>query len=307
MWPNGVALASEAWSNASRPLLAGLIGAAANVGIVLVGLSGLWIANVTEDDWRWVLLVFAIPGLLGFVVLAWVPESRRWMAARRQSGPQQAALPVMEVFQPPLLKLTVIGIALGMVPVLGGWGANTYLVPWMNKAAAEAAASETSPEAAAQAKAVASRKAALVQIMHSGGGIIGSLFGGWLAALLGRRITYFLISLGTLAVCQYIYLTLNPLDAQFVWAVLTLGLVGTIYFGWLPLYLPELFPARARSTGSGVTFNFGRIGAAIAVFIAMTHKFSDYPRVGAVMSLVYAAGLIIIWFAPDTTGKTMDQ
>ena len=31
MWPNGVSLASEAWSNVSRPLLAGLIGTSANL------------------------------------------------------------------------------------------------------------------------------------------------------------------------------------------------------------------------------------------------------------------------------------
>jgi sugar phosphate permease len=220
----------------------------------------------------------------------------------------------MEVFRPPLLKLTLIGIALGTVPVVGGWGANTYLVPWAGKTAEKAAAetlaeskATTDGKAAAEAKAIGSRKAALVAIAHSSGGIVGSLFGGWLAALLGRRITYFLISLGTLAICQYIFLTLEPMDLQFMWAVITLGLIGTIYFGWLPLYLPELFPARARSTGSGVTFNFGRIVAAIAVIIAMTYNFPDYPRVGAVMSLVYALGLIIIWFAPDTTGKTMDQ
>ncbi|MEE3283579.1 MAG: MFS transporter, partial [Planctomycetota bacterium] len=35
MWPNGVALMSEAWKGVSRPMLAGVIGTAANVGIFL--------------------------------------------------------------------------------------------------------------------------------------------------------------------------------------------------------------------------------------------------------------------------------
>ena len=35
MWPNGIALVSEAWPNISRPFLAGAIGTAANVGIML--------------------------------------------------------------------------------------------------------------------------------------------------------------------------------------------------------------------------------------------------------------------------------
>src|SRR5262249_49753687 len=37
VWPNAVALVAEAWPNASRPFLAGLLGAAANVGFVLLG------------------------------------------------------------------------------------------------------------------------------------------------------------------------------------------------------------------------------------------------------------------------------
>ena len=41
-----------------------------------------------------------------------------------------------------------------------------------------------------------------------------------------------------------------------------LGFVATVFFGWLPLYLPELFPTRVRATGTGVTFNFGRVAPA---------------------------------------------
>ena len=40
VWPNAVALVAEAWPNASRPFLAGLLGAAANVGFVLLGVIG---------------------------------------------------------------------------------------------------------------------------------------------------------------------------------------------------------------------------------------------------------------------------
>ena len=36
MWPNGIALVSEAWPNIARPVLAGAIGTAANVGIFMI-------------------------------------------------------------------------------------------------------------------------------------------------------------------------------------------------------------------------------------------------------------------------------
>ena len=56
MWPNGVALVNEAWPGVSRPALAGLIGAAANVGIVLLGvlIEGF---VIKPDSWRWIMLV----------------------------------------------------------------------------------------------------------------------------------------------------------------------------------------------------------------------------------------------------------
>ena len=38
-----------------------------------------------------------------------------------------------------------------------------------------------------------------------------------------------------------------------------LGVFTAAFYGWLPLYLPELFPTRVRATGQGLSFNFGRI------------------------------------------------
>jgi MFS family permease len=56
MWPNGVALMSEAWASASRPMLAGVIGTSANIGIYLVGVAGgIW--KVNESNWEWVMVV----------------------------------------------------------------------------------------------------------------------------------------------------------------------------------------------------------------------------------------------------------
>lgn len=33
----------------------------------------------------------------------------------------------------------------------------------------------------------------------------------------------------------------------------------------------------------------------------------DYPRVGALCALIYALGAIAIWWAPDTTGDSLDR
>ena len=35
------------------------------------------------------------------------------------------------------------------------------------------------------------------------------------------------------------------------------------FYGWFPLYLPELFPTSIRATCQGFSFNFGRVLSAI--------------------------------------------
>ncbi len=47
-WSLGVALVMEVWPSKSRPLLAGLIGAASNVGFLLIALVGLGLAQFIE-------------------------------------------------------------------------------------------------------------------------------------------------------------------------------------------------------------------------------------------------------------------
>ena len=83
-----------------------------------------------------------------------------------------------------------------------------------------------------------------------------------------------------------------------------------MYFGWLPLFLPELFPTRARSTGAGVSFNYGRILTAVTVFAtgALTVYFErDYASIGRITSLIYAMGVVAIWLAPDTTRRQLQD
>ena len=85
MWPNGVALMSEAWAGVSRPMLAGVIGTAANVGIFLTNaLARVDGFEVTVDSWRWVMLLGAGPLVLGLLVFFVVPESPRWLSDRER-------------------------------------------------------------------------------------------------------------------------------------------------------------------------------------------------------------------------------
>src|SRR5436309_6045331 len=60
-WSLGVALVMECWPEKHRPILAGAIGAAANLGYGMIALTSRYIPR---EQWRWVLLAGAAPALL---------------------------------------------------------------------------------------------------------------------------------------------------------------------------------------------------------------------------------------------------
>lgn len=304
-WPNAVALVSEAWPNASRPLIAGVLGAAANVGMVLLGVIAYFIP-VTNDDWRWVLLLASSPALLGVLLQLVVPESPKWLASRAVLHATKPASPLGEVLRPPLLQRTLIGIVLGAIPVVGSAANANWLVPWTDHAQEIKARAEGTEKKKAPAD---SRQKAKTMITRSGGAVFGSLLGGIVASLVGRRFSYFLISLGAFAASTYIFGELDPLHEHFHLASFALGFIGITYFGWLPLFLPELFPTRVRSTGTGIAFNTGRAVAAVVVLSTgfLLNQFGgDYAQVGLWSGGIYAVGMLAAAFIPKSTHKLED-
>jgi len=289
VWPNGVSLATETLPGASRPLVSGVFGTAVNIG--LMGMSALALKyTISPDNWRWVMQVAAAPSILGVIILLFMPESAAWLASRNKPG-TATKHPARSVFHPPLLRWTLIGIALGTVPQMGNWGGTNWTVPWAKQIEEQFSI----PNLGANA-----------QWAKSCGAVIGSLTGGFLAGMLGRRTSYFLISLISLGSSLYLFGTLKPQDDNFLRWVFLQGIFGTIYFGWMPLYMPELFPTSVRATGTGVAFNWGRILTAVGVLMAgqlLVAFGGDYGRVGRWTCLVYILGMVVICFAPDTTSE----
>lgn len=288
-WPNGVALMTEFWSGVSRPMLAGLMGAAANVGILLLSLLGKWYV-VTPETWRFFMLLSGTPILLGFLALALLPESPQWLKSRGQNPAARPASPLKQLFDKPLLRTTLLGIGLSAIPLLGAWSSSKWMLPW-----AEHIGGAANP----------GYKALTLQCW-SIGAILGGLLGGYTGYFFGRKASYALMSVGACAINLFIYTQLKPLDALFLPCVFTQGLISTLFFGWLPLYLPEIFPTQVRATGVGISYNFGRFLTAFGVLFAgvLVQLFQgDYARVGAITALVYLLGLPLLLLATETKGK----
>src|SRR5262249_44392170 len=108
-----------------------------------------------------------------------------------------------------------------------------------------------------------------------------------------------------------LYQTTSGFDAWFLCAAFLAGGLTASFYGWLPLYLPELFPTKIRATGQGFSFNFGRIitviGALQGRYLFKEVSKGYYPTVFSLMSLIYVVGMAIIWLAPETHGKELPE
>ena len=285
-WALGVALVMECWPEKFRPILAGAIGAAANFGFLAISILGATIA-VTPDRWKWIMVAGAVPGLLALFVLFFIPESKKW---KESVGTGEKSRPLREVFSAKLAGRTILGIALASVPFMVTWGAVSGFLPlW-----ADQMGGKENPFAKG-----------VIQIMLSIGAIVGCFLGPMIAKRFGRRISYFLLCFGSLLVCQYLFRAFNAYTFSFIVVSGIAGLLSASFYGWLPLYLPELFPTRVRATGQGIAFNSGRIFAAVAALFTGAVHGSQYANACALIAFLYIAGMIIIWFAPETKGKPL--
>lgn len=288
-WSLGVALVMECWPENKRPLMAGVIGAAANLGYALIGLI-TWIIPVRPDSWRWVMLAGAAPAVLALWISLQVPESHRW----KESVKTRKVHPLAEVFGPDLWKTTLLAIALASVALIGTWGSVQWLPLW-----ADQMAGKTLPAVKG-----------ITMFTMSVGAIAGCFIGPWIGAWMGRRPAYFILCLTSLASCGVLFRAVSEFGAAFLAGAFWVGAFTAAFYGWLPLYLPELFPTRARATGQGVSYNSGRILAAFGAITQgtlVTHYGGSYAKAGAMVTLVYLLGMILIWLGKETKGKPLPE
>ncbi|MEW6305324.1 MAG: MFS transporter [Verrucomicrobiota bacterium] len=376
-WSLGVALVNEIWPGKSRAIIAGLIGAAANVGFMLVGFLSLgltaFIGHVREimlavglsegsvesllgnSAWRFLMISGALPALLIFLVRLFVPESEKWQHEKDKGGTSHWATvdlmgvmigcvgavaiifiwsPIKEFPMAVKLIVTVVGLAITMigylypvrryleragvsgaisaesrgnilrmmlvgaglagVALLGTWGSIQWAAKW---------AGEMAPAPSLHAKE-------WTQIWLAIGAIVGTMVAAMMGDWFGRRVTYTLLCVGSIASALYLYQFNQSFGTHFLFSVFLAGGITASFYGFFPLYLPELFPTAVRATGQGFAFNFGRIIAAIGGLqtATLTAFFGgNFAKAGSVLAAIYLVGIVIIWLGPETRGKELPE
>jgi MFS transporter, SHS family, sialic acid transporter len=388
-WSLGVALVNEIWPGQSRAFLAGLIGAAANVGFFLAGamspiLHAMDVASLMEhlglaeesrrhllshDSWRLLLLVGALPAVLCLFIRLFVPESQRWEQERQRGATSHWATrdllgvligsagasgiiflwavdnlqlgwqiagtlagfavavagfvyPVMRYLGRaemaelpaehrtwPTIQRMLFGAALSGVALVVTWGTVQPVVIYAARLVKE-------EHKAANVSPGTDTAIATTQMWSALGAIVFSILAALFGNLVGRRVCFALLCLLSLASVFYCYQVNHGYGAGFLLAVFLMGGLCSTFYGWLPLYLPELFRTSVRATGQGFCYNFGRILAAIVV-LQLGNIFKEMesspnagdgqPAACTIIGLAYIVGMVIIWFAPETKGRPLPE
>jgi MFS family permease len=199
-----------------------------------------------------------------------------------------------------IMRHLLIGASLAGVALLGTWGAAQQAPKWaidLNNATGKLSAHPKE----------------YVQMTTSIGAIIFTLITPIIGDLLGRRLTYSICcALAGLSAVAF-YQFCHTIDTTFYVAAFLMGGLTATFYGFFPLYLPELFPTSVRATGQGFCFNVGRIIAAVGGLqianlvglfgTADTPAFAKAASAYTVLCGIYLVGIFIVWAAPETKGK----
>lgn len=399
-WALGVALVNEIWGSKNRAWVAGMIGAAANIGFLLTGLLSLYLNASLETvagwmqaigigegtaeyllhnrGWRFLAISGTVPAAIIFFIRLFVPESHKWeeeklsgatshwatkdllavlfaaivalgvitlwspavftkvgnlvavpatlvglaivlwgyiLPVRRYLGRAHASGKVASKDRSTVMRNLFFGAALASVSLLGTWGSTQQAPKW---------ASFLSPDGAQ------SNVIEYAVISTALGAILISLLAPLVADRLGRRVTYFLLCILAMASALVFFQSNGSYEGseppmRLLVSAFFLGGLTASFYGFFPLYFPELFPTSVRATGQGFCFNFGRIIAAIGSlqFVNLVGLFGSGKMDGlegearrlmqlqveanafTTLSCVYIIGMILIWFAPETKGHQL--
>lgn len=290
-WPLCVALVVETWPEKNRAMLAGAIGSAANVGYLIAATySRFMLAD--GHTWRWVIGMGFFIGLASLPIIWFVPEPTKW----KESKLKHKKVAISELFKPEYRRGVIVGSLLSTVGLLGTWGSFLWLATYIDKIAEGTAQAGT-------AKAIVSQWQSIGQVA---GGFMGGVLAGWL----GNKKSWLLLCGATWISVMALFGLTKEFSMSVGIMAMVAGLFVTAFFGWLPKYLPELFPTHIRATGQGFAYNIGRVLTGFGVLGAgwLAQAFDgDYRRAAMTMCSVYLLGFIIIWFAPETGGRMRED
>ena len=295
LWAAGAALVAEVWADRHRAQAAGFLQSAWGFGFFLAAAVTL---ALKDFGWRTSFGVALLTIGSVWCISRWLHDSSRWQRAHAEEQPDTGRGPskLGQLFEGSLGRSTWTGAGLAFVAVFGLWGATNWTPSLV----------QSIPELILLDPPAMAAHVGIAVMLLNIGALVGYFSFGILAEQFGRKPIFALMNGGSLIMMPLTFFF--PHGYTTVLLLLpVLGFFSKGLFGGFPLYLPELFPTKLRSTGAGFCYNAGRIVASISPFITGTliAAFGSFGRAASAVALVYLAGLLIIPLAPETKDRPL--
>lgn len=311
-WATGVTLLAETWPNRARPKGAGFLQSGFGFGAFLAALIWYFLRPLGPESWRFLFLFGVIPALFLLYLRSNIEESEQWVTAMRerrfaateQNGEAEDAgaadgrrpFTLFHAFSDPVgRKRILLTLAMSLATTLGWWGIATWIPGFVGAAAKHAGLN-------------ASQWASTAGLVYTLGAVISYLASGFIADWIGRRWYLLLMFVGSFVCTLALFFWSHSL-----WLLMLMAGINGFFtlgqFAWYSIYLPELFGTHLRATASGVVFNLSRILACLGPIFAGTliAALGGLANVALCFSFIYALGVVVLPFLPETTGRPLPE
>ncbi|MEP6848689.1 MAG: MFS transporter [Acidobacteriota bacterium] len=306
-WAAGAAMVAEVVPEKRRVEAGALLYTSAPMGLFLATYLTFQITGVYFNDpavsWRYVFLCGLIPAGVAFVVRMFIKEPDRWKNAASEGHAKLA-----ELFSPKYIRVTISGFVMAVTALIMWWSCNAF-IPVVAKGLSvrEGQILGLDPTAL---ELLGQQWVKTATNSFNLGGLIGTLLTIPAAKLLGRKKMFFIYYLAAAASLMAAFgLDLDPHTRLYFYFPIGLTIFGV--FGSFTYYLPELFPTRLRATGSGFTYNIGRLVAAIGPFVVGSIAASGTNALDSAMHVLFWVGIVpiigvfLLPFVIETRGREL--
>jgi MFS family permease len=290
-WAVGSVLMGEVIHARYRGRAVGTVQAGWAIGWGLAAIFYTVLFSVLPADiaWRAMFWVGILPALLVFYIRRNVREPEVYTRTRAEAAATGGESHLLEIFNPGLLRITLLTSLLAVGAQGGYYAINTWLPTFLKTQRG-------------------------LSVLDTGGYlavVIAGSFAGYLASArlsdpLGRRTTLMLFAVCSfVTVAAYTYLPLT--DSAMLVLGFPLGFFASGVFSPIGAFFTELFPSRLRGSGQGFSYNFGRaLGALFPVLVGYLSAAMSLGHAIAIFAVcAYVLMIVAVALLPETKGREL--
>ncbi len=289
-WATGAVLIGEVIRDRYRGRGVGFVqtGAAFGPGFAALAYAGLYAVLPEATAWRALFAIGLVPGLLVLWIRRNIDESEAF-EARRRERPRAGAAHIFSAFRRPYLWVTV-KVSLMVTGAQGGVWAVQFWMPTYLRTVRHLSASNTGLYVA-------------VQML---GALIGFLLGAYLSDAIGRKWTFMISAVATVAMVL-VFMFVPVGDTGLLLLGIPLSVAILMKFAPMGPFMTELYPTALRGTGQGFCYNAGRaVGSFFMTIIGFAVQIMPLGAAIALFcTLASALMIVMLLLLPETRGRNI--